>query len=87
MNLGIAYRAIPWIGARSTRALAVLGIVWVALTIIFELAFGRIVARASWERLCSDDDLRHGGLLPLGLAALGASPLLAARLRRARGEE
>ena len=81
VNLGIAQLFIPWIGAKSARALVKIGVVWVVLTVVFEVTFGRLVMRSSWERLRSDYDLAHGGLLPIGLVALAGSPLVASRLR------
>jgi len=56
-------------------------LIWVVLTVVFEVIFGRLVMRSSWERIRSDYDLAHGGLLPIGLVALAGSPLVAARLR------
>ena len=82
VNLGITHVLIQWIGARTTRALVGIGVVWVVLTVVFEVTFGRLVMRSSWERLLSDYDLAHGGLLPFGLVALAGSPLAAVRLRR-----
>jgi hypothetical protein len=82
VNLGIAHFFIRWIGARTTRALGGIGVVWVVLTVVFELTFGRLVMRSSWGRIRSDYDLAHGGLLPIGLVALAGSPLVVARLRR-----
>jgi hypothetical protein len=82
VNLGITHLFIQWIGARTTRTLVGVGVVWVALTVVFEVTFGRLVMRSSWERLRSDYDLAHGGLLPIGLVALAGSPLVATRLRR-----
>jgi hypothetical protein len=82
VNLGITHVFIQWIGARTSRALVGIGVVWVVLTVIFEVTFGRLVMRSSWERLRSDYDLAHGGLLPIGLVALAGSPLVAAQLRR-----
>ena len=81
VNLGITHLFIHWIGARTTRAFIGIGMVWVMLTMIFEVAFGRLVVKSSWERVRSDYDLAHGGLLPIGLVALAGSPLVAARLR------
>ena len=49
--------------------------------VLFELAFGRLVIGASWQRLWSDFNLLEGGLFPVGLAVLALSPLIAARLR------
>jgi hypothetical protein len=81
VNLGIAQLFIPWIDAKTVRALVKIGVVWVVLTVVFEVTFGRLVMRSSWERLRSDYDLAHGGLLPIGLVALAGSPLVASRLR------
>ena len=47
----------------------------------FEIAFGRLVFRASWQRLAAEFDLRKGGLLSSGMAVLLVAPLLAAKLR------
>ena len=47
----------------------------------FEIAFGRLVFRASWERLTVDFDFRKGGLLTIGMAILLFAPLLVAKLR------
>ena len=82
VNFGITHLSIRWIGAKTVRVLIGIGVVWVALTVVFEVVFGRWVMRSSWERLRSDYDLAHGGLLPIGLIALAGSPLVAARLRR-----
>jgi hypothetical protein len=58
------------------------GIMWFLLTLTFEIVFGRLVMHASWQRLGSDYDLVHGGLLPLGLLLLAAAPLITAKLWR-----
>ena len=71
-----------WIRPASTREAICFGIVWLALTLTFEIAFGRFVAHASWARIASDYDLPRGGLLPIGLLVLTGAPLLAAKLRR-----
>lgn len=42
---------------------------------------GRLVFRASWQRLASDFDFRQGGLLAIGMAVLFFAPLIAAKLR------
>jgi hypothetical protein len=81
MNLGVTHLFSECIGARTVHARVVIGVVWVVLTVVFEVTFGRLVMRSSWERIRSDYDLAHGGLLPLGLVALAGSPLVAARLR------
>jgi hypothetical protein len=80
-----AYIFSPWLGAGSWRALIATGVLWALLTLAFEIALGRFVLGASWERILSDYDFRQGGFMILGLLVLGTSPLLAARLRSARG--
>jgi hypothetical protein len=81
MNLGISCLFIRWLGARTTRALVGIGVVWVVLTVVFEVAFGRLVMKSAWDRVRADYDLARGGLLSIGLIALAGSPLFAARLR------
>jgi hypothetical protein len=84
-NLAVAVATVRWIDASDHRHLLGIGLLWLVLTLVFEVAFGWLVARKSWGRIASDYDLRHGGLLPLGMAALALSPVAAARLRRAGG--
>jgi hypothetical protein len=77
----IAYLFIRWIRAETTLSLIFVGLLWLALTLLFEVSFGRFVLGFSWERLASDYDISRGGLLPFGLILLMFSPLIAARLR------
>jgi len=58
-----------------------IGVLWLVLTLTFELALGRYGLHASWARIAEDYNLRRGGLLPIGLLVLTMTPLLAARLR------
>jgi hypothetical protein len=78
----VATLFIGWIRPTNTREAASIGIVWLVLTLTFEIAFGRFVVHASWARIASDYDLPRGGLLPIGLLVLAAAPLIAAKLRR-----
>jgi hypothetical protein len=77
---GTTWLLIRWIGTTTRRALLGTGSLWLALTVAFEIGFGRLAGR-SWETIGSDYDLRHGGLLLLGLVVLVLSPLAAARAR------
>lgn len=77
----IASLTIRWMRIRNGSALLTIGGLWVALTLAFEIALGRWVLDYSWEHLASDYDLRHGGLLPIGLLVMAMSPWLAARMR------
>ena len=78
----VAAAFVGWIRpARVGEAVAV-GIVWLVLTLAFEIAFGRYVVGAPWSRIAADYDLLRGGLLPIGLVVLTLAPLIAARVRR-----
>ena len=60
-----------------------IGVTWLALTVAFEFALGRYVAKQSWPALLADYDLRRGRLWPLALAAVLLAPA-AARATRLR---
>ena len=78
----IAYLSIRWIGATSRSDLLMVGAIWLALTVAFEVCFGLLVVGLPWERIASDYNLLNGGLMPLGLLVLFFSPMIAARLRK-----
>jgi hypothetical protein len=61
-------------------------LVWLVLTLLFELALGRLVLSLSWDRIASDYDLSRGGLLAIGLVFLVLSPLIATRFRAKRSQ-
>ncbi len=77
----IAYCAIRWIGVQQTRGLLLIGTIWLLLTVAFEILFGRFVIGLTWDRISSDYDMVHGGLMPIGLVVLLCSPLIVNRLR------
>ena len=72
-----------WLNLTDTRRLLLVGALWVALTILFEVGLGRLVLGYSWSRIAQDYDLHRGGLMGLGLIAMLFIPLAAARLRAA----
>ena len=76
----IAWMTARWLGAQSRAARLGVGILWVALTLIFEIAFGRSIGM-SWDRISSDYNPARGGLMLFGLVFMCFAPLLAARLR------
>jgi hypothetical protein len=79
--LAIGCLTIRWLQPHPTRWLVSIGVMWVGLTLAFEISLGR-VAGYSWNRIGSDYDLLHGGLLPLGFGVMAITPWLASRLRR-----
>ena len=79
--LSVAFLFVRWIRADTTSSLLIVGLVWLLLTLLFEMCLGRFILGLSWERLLSDYDIRHGGLMPFGVVALMLAPLMAAKLR------
>ena len=80
----IAWFGSPWLKAGSPRAQWAVGVLWLTLMMGFEVAFGRLVAGASWQRLAEDYNLARGGLLGLGMLWLLCAPRLAAVVRQRR---
>lgn len=78
--LAVVYLFVPWLRARSTRSLFLIGLVWLALTLTFEVLLGRFM-QLSWERILSNYNLARGGLMPIGLLVLLFAPLITARIR------
>ncbi|GET39314.1 conserved hypothetical membrane protein [Microseira wollei NIES-4236] len=66
--------------SRASQLLAI-GLLWLLLTIAFEIGLGRFVFAYSWERIASEYNLLAGGLMPIGLVVLTLSPLIAGKVR------
>jgi len=79
--LAIAVLTVRWLGVARPSQLLGVGVLWLVLTLAFEVLFGRFVVGASWERLASDYNVLRGGLLPFGMVVLLFSPLIAAKIR------
>lgn len=79
--LTVAYFFIQWIAARTKLQLLGVGLLWVVLTVLFEIGLGRLVLGLPWERITEDYNPARGGFLAFGLLFMAVSPLLAARLR------
>jgi hypothetical protein len=82
--LVVAYLLFGWLRAPDRKALMLVGLLWLVLTVAFEFGVGHFVFGRSWESLGEDYNLSKGGLLQLGLVVLALSPLIAARLRGLR---
>jgi len=82
--LVIARLTIRWIRAKQPFELLLVGLIWLLLTMTFEVLFGRFVMGLSWERIASDYNMLKGGLMPLGLLVLFLSPMIASKLREKR---
>jgi hypothetical protein len=79
--LAVSYVLVPWLHTADRSLLILVGVLWLVLTVAFELSFGYFVFGRSWEGLASDYNLLRGGLLPIGLAALLFAPVIATRMR------
>ena len=77
----ITLALIPWVGGSRVVPLLVLGLIWVALTVLFEVVLGRFVFHMPWKRIRADFDPRAGGWMRFGLLAMALSPWIAAILR------
>jgi hypothetical protein len=78
--LVVAFLALPWLGARSTRQLLLVGIGWVSLTLVFEFSFGWLQGM-NLDELLSAYTFEGGNIWPLVLLVTAVAPWLAARLR------
>lgn len=76
-----AYLCVRWIAARTKFQLLGVGLLWVALTVLFEVGLGRFVLGFPLDRIAEDYNPPSGGFLGLGLLFLAVSPLLAAKFR------
>jgi hypothetical protein len=63
----------------SRREARQIGAGWLALTIGFEVGFGRLVAKQSWRVLLADYDVRAGRTWPVVLAWLAVGPSIVRR--------
>jgi len=79
--LTIAILTIGWIHPTSERALMIIGVLWLVLTLVFEFGVAHALGR-SWAALLTDYDLTRGGLLSIGMVVLALSPWIAARIRQ-----
>jgi hypothetical protein len=80
LTLSIAF--VRWFKSENLTQLFAIGLLWITLTIAFEILLGRFVANLPWERIASDYNLFEGGLLPLGLLSMLFSPIVAGKIRK-----
>ena len=85
MIFAITWLFVDWMRIRTGRGALAIGALWVALTVAFEVGLGRLMS-LPWSRIASDYDLPHGGLMPLGLLAMGLTPWAVRRLRARRDQ-
>lgn len=79
--LATAILFIRWIRATRIGQFIAIGILWVMLTIGFEIGLGLLLGY-SWERIAADYKIQEGGLMSIGLLFMAFTPLLAAKIRK-----
>jgi hypothetical protein len=79
--LAIATLFVRWLHTSRISQLLGVGVLWVILTLAFEIGLGRLILGYSWERVLNDYNLSQGGLMSIGLVILACSPLIAAKLQ------
>jgi hypothetical protein len=65
----------------NSRQAAIVGSIWVVLTIAFEFTFGHYIAKHSWAKLFADYDISAGRLWIMVLATLALMPYAAHRIK------
>jgi hypothetical protein len=57
------------------------GVLWMVLTVVFEVGLGRWAFGYSWAQIAADYNLLQGRLMSLGLVLLVLAPLIATKIR------
>ncbi|MGB5631660.1 MAG: hypothetical protein WBM86_02615, partial [Waterburya sp.] len=56
-------------------------VLWLLLTVVFEIVLGRLILGYYWSQICADYNLLQGGLIPIGFVLLVLAPFIAAKIR------
>jgi hypothetical protein len=64
---------LKWLGPQPGWRWWEMGLLWLTLTLAFEIGLGR-AAGMSWDRIASDFDPRRGGFLALGMLVILVTP-------------
>ncbi len=80
--VAIAAPFVRGLGTPGSADLLGVGLLWLVLTVAFELLFGHYVTGATWETQLADYDLLRGRLWPLVLLTTLLAPWLCGLVRR-----
>jgi hypothetical protein len=69
---------LKWLGSQPAWRWWAFGLLWLALTLAFEIGLGWAIGM-SWDRIAADFDPRHGGLLSFGMLVILVAPRLLAQ--------
>jgi hypothetical protein len=70
-----------WLQASRVSQLLSVGMLWMLLTLTFEIALGRMILGYSWEQIAAKFNVLNGGFMPFELVLLTLAPLIAAKIR------
>lgn len=70
-----------WWKIQSAGQAVAIGLIWLALTVVFEFLFGHYVVGHPWSRLLHDYDIRQGRVWVLVLIWTAVVPYVMYRLR------
>ncbi len=76
----ICYFYVPVMGFTTDAGLLLLGASLSVFMLAFDIAMWRLVARAKWQVILEDFDIRKGNLLGPGLVVMAFCPLIASRI-------
>lgn len=77
----VALFGAGWFGAADASRFWLIGVLWLALTLIFEFGFGRFVQHKDWAELFQAYTFKGGNVWPIVLLVTLVSPWLGARLQ------
>jgi hypothetical protein len=72
---------VHWFGHGKARDFLLLGATWLALTVLFEFGFGRLIAGRPWPELLRAYTFQGGDIWPIVLLTVASAPYLAGKLR------
>ena len=72
---------VPRLGALPMSIAVAIGLFWLALTLVFEFGFGRLVQHRPWSELLEAYRFHDGNIWPVVLLVVTLSPALAVAIR------
>jgi hypothetical protein len=77
----VSWSTIAWMRPRSVADSWRIGVLWLALTLAFELLAGHYLFGAPWSRLLADYNVLRGRIWIVVLITTVTAPVIAARVR------
>lgn len=72
---------VRWLNISSFLQSIGIGVLWMLLTVGFEVGLGCFVFGYSWSKIVADYDLSQGRFMSIGLVLLVLAPLIATQIR------